>query len=122
MKTFSFVAIASIGIMFLLATTAAAQMHGSQDDKMPMNTEMMQGHMTSMANMMSEMAAAMQKGEMTPNQQTQCAAYMQRLSGMMLEMAADLKQEKIEQRQRDLQEIEKEWDYFKDQNRNLYGH
>lgn len=36
MKTFSFIATIFIGIMFLLATTATAQMHGSQDDKMPM--------------------------------------------------------------------------------------
>jgi hypothetical protein len=122
MKTFSFVAIASIGIMFLLATTTTAQMHGSQDDKMPMNTGMMQGHMTSMADMMSEMAAAMQKGEMTPSQQTQCAAYMQRLSRLMLDTAVDSKLEQIDQRQRDLQELQKEWNYFKDQNRNLYGH
>jgi hypothetical protein len=120
MKTIILIATICVGLFF--ATTASAQMHGSQGSEMPMNSRMMNDHMASMAQMMSEMAAAMQKGEMTPSQQTQCAAYMQRLSGLMHDMAVDSNQEKIEERQRDLQELETEWRYFKSKNRTLYGH
>lgn len=66
---------------FLLISPAVAQMHGSQSDDMPMNMEMMQGHMTSMADMMSEMADVMRWGKLTPEQQVQFAVYMQRMSG-----------------------------------------
>lgn len=100
---------------------ASAQMHNDQSGDMPMNMEMMQDHMRSMADMMSEMAAAMQKGKMTPEQQTQCGALIQRLSAMMHDMAADPKQEKISQRQRNMQEIKKEWDYWSKE-QHLYGH
>lgn len=122
MKTFSFIAMIFIGIMFLLATTATAQMHGSQDDKRPMTDQMMYDHMTSMAQLMSEMAEAMQQGKMTSAHQAKCSAFMQRLSGLMHDMAVDPQQARAEQRQGQLQELEKEWNYFKDQNRSLYGH
>lgn len=77
--------------------------------------------MASMAKLMSEMAEAMQQEEMTSAQQVQCSAFMQRLSGLMHDMAVDPQQERTKQRQNDLQELEKEWNYFKDENRSLYG-
>ena len=122
MKTFSFIVLIFIGIMFLLATTGTAQMHGSQDGKMPMTDQMMHDHMTSMAKLMSEMAEAMQQGQMTPAQQAQCGAFMQRMSGLMRDLAADPQQGRAERGRSELQELEKEWNYFKDQNRSLYGH
>jgi len=109
------ISITAICIALLSISPAAAQMHGSQDDKMPMNTEMMQGHMTSMADMMSEMASTMQGGKLTPEQQAQCAAFMQRLSGLMHNMASDPRQERAGQRQGELQDLEKEWNYWKEQ-------
>jgi hypothetical protein len=108
-----------LGVFF--SGPASAQMHNDQSGDMPMNMEMMQDHMRSMADMMSEMAAAMQKGKMTPEQQTQCGAFIQRLSAMMHDMAADPKQEKISQRQGNMQEIKKEWDYWSKEQQ-LYGH
>ena len=107
--------ITAICMAFLLISPAVAQMHGSQGDEMPMNMEMMQGHMTSMADMMSEMAGVMRKGKLTPEQQAQCAAYMQRMSGLMSDMATDPKQERAGQRQHELQTLEKEWNYWKEQ-------
>jgi len=100
---------------FLLISPAVAQMHDGQSGDMPMNMEMMQGHMTSMADMMSEMAGIMRKGKLTPEQQAQYAAFMQRMSGLMSDMASDPKQERAGQRQRELQETEKEWNYWKDE-------
>jgi hypothetical protein len=105
----------AICVALLLISPAVAQMHVGQSDDMPMNMEMMQGHMTSMAGMMSEMADVMRKGTLTPEQQEQCAAFVQRMSGLMSDMASDPKQERAGQRQRELEETEKEWNYWKEQ-------
>lgn len=113
MKIFHLISAIAMGL--LLLSPAAAQMHSVPSGDMPMNTPMMQSHMSSMANMMSEMAAFMQKGEMTPEQQAQCGAFMQRLSGMMQDLAADPQQDKTEQRQRESQALEKEWNYWRDE-------
>lgn len=107
--------ISAIGMGLLMLNPAAAQMHSVPSGNMPMNTPMMQSHMSSMANIMSEMAAFMQNGKMTLEQQTQCGAFMQRLSGMMQNMSADPQQEKTEQRQSELQTLEKEWNYWREQ-------
>ncbi len=119
MKTL--IAITSIFVGLLLSSPASAQMHSGQSGEMPMNSQMMHDHMTSMADLMSEMAEAMQTGGMTADQQAQCSAFIQRLSGLMHGMAADPQQEKNEQRQRELKALEKEWNYFKDKNQSLYG-
>jgi DNA repair ATPase RecN len=106
--------ISIIGMGLLMLNPAAAQMHSAPSGNMPMNTPMMQSHISSMATIMSEMAAFMQNGKMTPEQQAQCGAFMQRLSGMMQNMSADPQLEKTEQRQSELQALEKEWDYWKE--------
>ena len=108
------ISITAICIVLLSISPAAAQMHDSRSDDMPMNTEMMQGHMMSIADMMSEMAGTMQGGKLTPAQQAQCAAFMQRLSGLMHDMASDPRQERAGQRQGELQALEKEWNYWKE--------
>jgi hypothetical protein len=110
-----FILISTIGMGLLMLNPAAAQMHSAPSGNMPMNNQMMQDHMASMANMMSEMAAFMQERRLTPDQQAQCAAFMQRVSRLMHDMAADPQQERAGQRQRELREIEKEWNYWKDE-------
>ena len=110
-----FILISTIGMGLLMLNPAAAQMHGDAGGNMPMRNQMMQEHMASMATMMSEMAAFMQEGRLTPDQQAQCAAFMQRVSRLMHDMAADTQQERAGQRQQELQEIEKEWNYWKDE-------
>ncbi len=119
MKTM--IALTSIVVGLLLSSPASAQMHSGRSGEMPMNSQMMHDHMTSMADLMSEMAEAMREGKMTEDQQAQCSAFMQRLSGLMHDMAADPQPEKNEQRQRELMELGKEWNYFKDKNQSLYG-
>ena len=109
------------------AATAGAQMSDGHTGRMPiadqtMAHRMMHDHMQSMAQMMSEMASAMQHGKMTPAQQKQCSRFVQHLSDMMHDMAADPQQARAIKRGRDLQAVEEEWSYFKDQNRSLYGH
>lgn len=113
MKTYITIVLTCLGLLF--SGPVGAQMHGQKNEEMPMNKTMMQDHMASMATMMSEMAAFMQEGRLTPDQQAQCAAFMQRVSRLMYDMAADPQQERAGQRQRELQEIEKEWNYWKDE-------
>lgn len=119
MKTSIVLTVICLGVF--LSAPVSAQMHNDQSGEMPMNMKMMQDHMTLMAKMMSEMAEIMQGGKLTPEQQIQCATHMQRLSGLMHEMAADPKQEKAAQRQFDLQKTAKEWNYWKEKQQ-LYGH
>ena len=119
MKTM--IALTSIVVGLLLSSPASAQMHSGRSGEMPMDSRMMHDHMTSMADLMSEMAEVMQKGKMNADQQAQCSAFMQRLSGLMQGLAADPQQDKTKQRQRELQELKRDWNYFKDENQSLYG-
>jgi len=57
MKTLITITAIYLGVFF--SGPASAQMHNDQGGDMPMNTEMMQGHMTSMADIASEMATAL---------------------------------------------------------------
>lgn len=110
-----FLLIFAIGMDLLMLNPAAARMHGVPSGNMPMQSSMMQSDMSSMANMMAEMAMFMQEARLTSDQQAQCAAFMQRVSRLMYDMAADLQQERAGQRQRELEDIEKEWKYWKDE-------
>ncbi len=101
--------------------SVGAQMHHGQQESIPMHSEMMHDHMTGTADLMSEMAAVMRKGDLTPEQQEHCAELMERMSGLMRESAADPDQDKVSQRGAELEQIEKEWDDWTEEQK-LYGH
>ncbi len=98
-----------------------AQMHHGPQESMPMHTEMMHHHMSGMADLMSDMAGVMRKGDLTPEQQADCAEFMDRMSNLMSEYASDPEGTTSSPRWSEMEEIEREWDYWT-REQNLYAH
>lgn len=102
-------------LLFFSGPVAAQMTHGGQGESMPMNATMMHQHMHDMADLMSNMAEAMHQGNMTPEQQVQCAAFMERMGSMMRDASINTQPKDEEKRAEQLKELKKEWNYWKEQ-------
>ncbi|MEE4603832.1 MAG: hypothetical protein V2J65_21300 [Desulfobacteraceae bacterium] len=104
------------GMLLVFSGPATAQMtHGGQGGNMPMNATMMHQHMHEMADLMSSMAETMHRGNMTPEQQVQCAGFMERMGAMMRDASTNTRPKDEEKRAAQLNELKEEWNYWKEQ-------
>jgi hypothetical protein len=95
------------------STESSPTMQMDNHGNMSMKSSMMQDNMSSMGQLMQEMANTFKKQNMSAEQLKEYATHMEELSKIMMKSAQDNELKNVEIQKKEIEERTKKWNYFK---------